>query len=228
MKTIKLNILKKNIKYFACETVDGKKARLVINEHSKNLELGEHLLIVKDLSVYTKFGADYIYELSNKQDTGSNLITLKAATKYNYFLADECRKLGGTWDRESKCWMFSDLVQDEVERLDKMFSSDEIIFTLVASDKCLCSIDEVFLFCGYPIFFYNTEYQKVSLSKEVVMLSGDIYTFTDNRHEYITAHEYTTFKIKAPSKLVDRFINAEVKSGHWKSIECLDTYVYQS
>ena len=55
MKTLNLNITKKNRKYFACSH-NGHDVKLVIDGASENLEVGEHELLVEDVSVRTKFG----------------------------------------------------------------------------------------------------------------------------------------------------------------------------
>ncbi len=129
MKTVKLKIIKKNRKYFACKIKDGYKCKLKITEKSESLELGMHSLLVEDVSVRTKYGTDVIYEM-NSEASPDAITTLKAP--YNTILVARCKELGGRWDADNKVWVFSDTVQDEVDELDAKYNSELITIEIQA------------------------------------------------------------------------------------------------
>ncbi len=69
MKTDKITtrsfeIVKKNRKYFAART-KGYDCKIVIDDLSRDLEPGEHELMVEDISVRSKYGTDLIFRLTH-------------------------------------------------------------------------------------------------------------------------------------------------------------------
>ena len=121
------NIIKKNRKYFAATTKNGYNCKILIDQNSEGLELGENNLTVDDISVRSKYGTDLIFKLSASVDEQKNagICTLQTAF-YNKILVDECHKLGGMWDADEKAWIFPDFVSDEVELLDEKYNSKMI------------------------------------------------------------------------------------------------------
>lgn len=76
MKTITLDLIKKNRVYFKCLTTTGYEVKLKITQKSENLQLGKQDLLVNDISVRTKYGTDIIYDLEagrKMQGTGRSL-----------------------------------------------------------------------------------------------------------------------------------------------------------
>lgn len=125
MKTVTLNIIKKNRVYFACEDKNKKAVKLKIDSNSESLTLGTHELLVNDVSVKSKYGVDAIYELAvNIEEQKSAGICTLQHFAYNQNLVEECKKLGGKWDEEAKAWVFSDVVQKEVEALDAKYNEE--------------------------------------------------------------------------------------------------------
>ena len=93
MKTITL--IKKNSKYFAAKI--GKfDCKVLVDNNSESLELGEHTLEFDDISVRTKYGTDLIFKLSasESEQEEAGIVTLKTDF-YNKKLVEQCHKLGG-------------------------------------------------------------------------------------------------------------------------------------
>lgn len=120
MKTFTL--IKKNRVYFAAK-INGYSAKLVIDDNSKELELGEHSLELEDISVRTKYGTDLIFKLSAPVEAQkeAGICTLKPA-QFNHLMLSECRKLGGVWESDLGVWVFSGIIADEVEDLEERFN----------------------------------------------------------------------------------------------------------
>lgn len=70
------NVLKKNQKYFAA-LLNGCKCRIVIDENSSDLPLGEQLLDVEDISVRSKYGVDLVFKLQSsiEEQAESGVVT---------------------------------------------------------------------------------------------------------------------------------------------------------
>ena len=143
-------IVKKNLKYFSALTESGHHCRIVIDDNSRELGIGEHMLEVEDLSVYTKYGSDLIFKLKASADQvrEAGICTLKS--RYNQLLVDEARRLGGKWDETAGAWVFSRLVMDKVEELDRIFNDNEIPVEITFLSPLYGDCAPVF-FCGYMI-----------------------------------------------------------------------------
>ena len=129
-KTETFVIIKKNRKFYAA-TKNGYKCKIIIDDNSKDLELGQQELMVTDESVRTKYGTDLIFKLSCSASKvkEAGICTLKSDS-YNEILVRECRKLGGNWDKENSVWVFSALVEDQVELLDEKYNSEKVAVEL--------------------------------------------------------------------------------------------------
>ncbi len=134
MKTFE--IIKKNRKYFSAKT-NGYKCKILIDDYSSNLELGIQELEVDDISVRSKYGVDLIFKLSASAEDikDAGICTLKTDF-YNTVLLGECRDLGGKWDDQEKAWIFSGLVEKEVEDLDIKYNSEMIGIEILFNSEC--------------------------------------------------------------------------------------------
>lgn len=130
------NITKKNRKYFAA-VLEGKyDCKILIDENSNDLEIGDHQLSVEDISVRSKYGTDLIFKLSapiSKQKS-AGICTLQTKL-YNSKMAETCRQLGGKWDAGAGAWVFSGLVCDKVEELDEKYNSTMISIEVKVTQK---------------------------------------------------------------------------------------------
>jgi len=136
---MELTVLKKNRKFFAA-TKNGYRCKIVIDDNSRELELGTHILDVEDVSVRSKYGVDLIFKLRGNAavQEEAGICSLKAP--YNVDLLAECRRLGGTWDKTVGVWIFPAFVSDEVEKLDEKYNSDlvPVELTYTENDVGLC------------------------------------------------------------------------------------------
>ena len=223
MQTIYLNVIKKNRKYFACKTKSGYKARLIIDDNSKDLQLGEQELLVNDRSKKTKYGTDLIFELAadSKEIESGGIVTLEHFA-YNYDLVDECKNLGGKWDSEEKCWIFSDIVEDKVEELDELYNSKLIPIEIIANsydydnepDNISEHTSHVY-FLGYPIAKAYGRDSGAVLGDNVSCIQGKIWSggSMKNWRTYIEAG--AVFRLKVPEKLLDIYLHDDGTVGEW-------------
>lgn len=202
MKQLKLSILKKNRVYFKCMH-NGHEVKLLIDDASKDLELGEQELMLDDISVRTKYGTDVIYQLAGKINNPEKIITLKH--KFNEWLVKDCKNLGGKWDSDQKVWVFNELVEDEVEELDYLYNSDIIAIEIKAKDD-LCGQPNV-AFLGYPLFKAWGRDSGAELCDEVIMTEGKIYSAGSQKNWVAKCVEGTVFRLKISKNLLEKYEN---------------------
>ena len=89
-----VNIIKKNRKYYAAKMKNGCKAKVVIDTYSANLELGEQELLLDNISVKTKWGADLIYKLRAPAEAQkeAGVTTLKSDIKYTPLVEKDTKR----------------------------------------------------------------------------------------------------------------------------------------
>lgn len=204
METKTIKILKKNRKYFAC-TVNGYKCRLMIDDNSKDLEIGEHELLVNDKSVYSKYGTDLIYELavSSKEQKNAGIVTLKHFM-YNQLLIDQCHDLGGKWDAEEKVWVFSAIVGDKVEELDEIFNSKLLVIEATAIDEIRKGKGPIRLF-GYTVARAWGRDSGAKLGDGISLLQGAYDSGGSIKNWNTTIYEGAVIRMKVPEKLFERY-----------------------
>lgn len=170
MKTLKIDVIKRNRKYFACKQ-NGYKCKLVIDDNSKDLSLGTQELLVNDISKRTKYGTDVIYELVSDAKTQevSGIVTL--THRYNSVLVEKCRNLGGRFDSETKTWVFSEIVEDKVEELDFLYNSEPIPVEITAK-KDVSRWHGPVDFLGYTIATAWGRDSGAKLGDDISLVSG--------------------------------------------------------
>lgn len=213
MKTITLNVIKKNRVYFKC-THNNYDVKLLIDDKSINLELGEQELLVDDISVRTKYGTDLIYQLavdSEIQKIAKNKIVTLCAD-YNQFLVDACRRLGGRWDASAKAWVFTSLVENEVEELDELYNSKKIVIEITALEDCY-SCTAPLTFCGYTIATATGRDSGAVLAENIACLNGDIKSSGSMKNWSTRAIEGSIFRLQIPCLVLEKFIGLEHQ--HW-------------
>lgn len=211
MKTITLDIIKKNRKYFACKTSNGYKARLIIDKNSENLELGVQELPVNDKSVRSKYGTDIILELAADADEikAAGIVTLSHHL-YNHDLVEDCRKLGGKWDSEEGCWVFSDIVEDKVEELDAEYNTDIIKVEITAVEKDYDGDEANIIgnaapvrFCGYTIAKATGRDSGAKIGEEISMIKGKIRSGGSMKNWKTVVEHGSVFRLKIARGLLE-------------------------
>ncbi|EMK3450285.1 hypothetical protein V8087_002631 [Vibrio vulnificus] len=197
-----LNIIKRNRKYFAAETESKRKCKLLIDSNSENLELGEHCLAVEDISVRSKYGTDLIYKLSASVEAQAEqgIVSLKA--DYNSQLVKECRKLGGSWDKEQNAWIFPGFVADEVEELDEIYNSDLVTVEITALDEiraCAKGLD----FLGRPLCRAFSRDSGARIDSDVALISGCATSGGWQENWTTILKEGSVLRFQIPSKLLE-------------------------
>lgn len=200
MKTVTLNVKKKARVYFQCETENGYPAKLRITPESENLEPGTHELIVEDESIRSKWGTNLIYAMKTKFDD-KKVITFKH-DRYNYWLVDQCRKLGGKWDADEKIWVFPSLVEDKVEELDDRYNAD-IVDIEITAKNVEGSYCKPLYFCGYEIARAFGRDSGAKTNENVSLISGHVGSSGSRKNWYTYISEGSKIRLKIAKKLLD-------------------------
>jgi hypothetical protein len=214
MKTSTFTILKKNRKYFAAQ-LNSYKCKIVIDDNSKDLELGEHELTVNDISVKTKYGVDMKFELvsSVKEQKDSGITTLKHF-RYNSTLVAECKNLGGKWDDETDTWVFPGFVEKEVEELDDIYNSD-IQLCEITAKKDVKAHTEALEFLGYPIARAFGRDSGAKLNQEVSLIEGSVTSGGSAKNWLTVCREDTVLRFLCPKKVIETYCE-DNDLNNWK------------
>ena len=218
MKTVDLNILKKNRKFFKCQASNGYIVKLKIDKNSENLELGEQELLVNDVSIVTKYGTDCIYELaiSSEKIKTQGICTLQHF-KYNSELIDACRNLGGRWCADSATWVFSSIVETEVEELDELYNSELVTVELTATSNAYAHTEPL-QFCGYSIASARGRDSGATLSEGVALISGYVTSGGSMKNWSTEAREGTVLRLEVPKGLLENISDTDKSNFTFKVI----------
>lgn len=207
-----LIITKKNRKYFAAED-NGYKCKILIDDNSKNLEVGEHELLIEDISVRSKYGTDLIYKLHEEHtEADIDSVTTLRHYAYNQMLVEECRKLNGRWDKESQAWVFSSLLQDKVEELDDVFNSDLIDIEMTTLSAISKKNDALVIF-GIPVCRARDRDSGAKVCDNVALVAGKISSGGSRKNWCTEVESGTRFRFKVPQKLFDLHVDDYISAG---------------
>lgn len=197
-----LNIIKRNRKYFAAETDSKRKCKLLIDSNSENLELGEHCLAVEDISVRSKYGTDLIYKLSASAEAQAEqgIVSLKA--DYNSELVKECRKLGGSWDKEQGAWIFPGFVSDEVEELDEIYNSAPITVEITAIEE-IREYGKAIEFLGCPLCRAFGRDSGARIDSDIALISGYATSGGSHKNWATILNEDSVLRLQVPSTILE-------------------------
>ncbi|MBN8102838.1 hypothetical protein [Vibrio vulnificus] len=198
-----LNIIKRNRKYFAAETDSKRKCKLLIDSNSENLEPGEHCLAVEDISVRSKYGTDLIYKLSASVEAQAEqgIVSLKA--DYNSQLVKECRKLGGSWDKEQSAWIFPGFVANEVEELDEIYNSAPITVEITAIDE-IREYGKGIEFLGCPLCRAFGRDSGARIDSDIALISGYATSGGSQKNWATVLNEDSVLRLQVPSTILEK------------------------
>ena len=218
MKSLTLNLIKKNRKYFACKTPKGYNAKLLIDNNSQDLELGEQELLVIDDSVRSKYGVDLKFKVAIKsqEKKPAGICTLKHFS-YNQYLVEDCKNLGGKWDSDQKAWIFNDLVEDKVDDLDDLWNSEPVVVEIGTTDETVTSLRGPVSFCGYTIARAYGRDSGAVLGDDVALIDGRIDSGGSMKNWTSRVRENSRFRLRIPQGVLDKYIEKEKEK--WPIIE---------
>ena len=200
MQTKTFEIIKKNRVYFAAKT-GGYACKLKITDATKDLDVGQHTLLVSDVSVRTKYGTDLIFEVQAEVDKADGIVTLKHFA-YNANLVNACRELGGNWDRDASAWVFPKFVEDKVEELDEQYNTDVTAVEITTKDSLNVCCGAV-KFLGYTVARATGRDSGAELGDGVACLSGKYSSGGSVKNWSTVVSEGAVFRLKVPRKLFE-------------------------
>lgn len=199
MKTLQLNVLKKNRVYFKCLNDGGYEVKLRITPKSENLTIGEHLLTVNDESVRTKYGTDLIYSMIESVEE-CGIVSLKL--EYNKKLVEQCRNLGGRWDAPSQTWIFPKFVESEVEELEFQYGANIVTVDLELRESDYAHTSS-FCFLGKPLFFATGRDSGAKVCEGISLISGSITSGGSVKNWSSEVLEGSVFRFTISKNLID-------------------------
>ena len=209
LRTETVNILKKNRVYFACESDSGFKYKLRIDDASRELTTGQHTLMLKDVSVKSKYGTDFIYEVSAVIEEEAGICTFKP-TLFNYEAREKCKSAGGKWDADESAWVFPAIMSDVVEEIEETYETDIVWFELTTLDNrkpCYKPSSQRFVtVCGYYIASTYGRDDKAKICEGVHLVSGDISSSGSMKNYFPKISEGSVIRLQMPRAFAERLI----------------------
>ena len=201
MKNINVEVISKGRKYYKCKLNDKYDCKLI---SADELKIGEkYELLADDISVRSKFGTDLIYSCIQKVDKDAGVLTLKHE-KYNGILAVSAKQIGGKLDAEEKVWVFSKLVENEVEILDNLFNDDIVNIEIKSIGRRFGEQEAVYIF-GYKICYAWGRDSGAKLADNICMISGKISSGGSSKNWGTIIEDGSVFRLSLSKNLIDRF-----------------------
>lgn len=203
LRTVTLEVVKKNRVYFKCLNEKGFEVKLKITPESENLNLGKQTLLVRDETVRTKYGIDVIYSLEAEvKDKG--IVTL--VSRYNKRLVESCRELGGKWDSDNKAWVFPKIVEDKIEELDHYYNTNIKAVEICATEDIFCHNEAVHFF-GYPIARATGRDSGANVCEDVSLISGNITSEGSMKNWGTEVKKGATFRLEISQQIIDKYLS---------------------
>ncbi len=204
-------ILTKGRKYFKAKLENKYNCKILIDDNSEALSLGDHQLEVEDISVKSKYGTDLIFRLSSSIDEmkTAGICTLRAP--FNIYLVESCRNLGGKWDYDEKAWVFSSLVESQVEELDVKYNSNLIgIEVLVLKDYY--EVKNPIYIAGFEIARAFSRDSGAKLANGIAIIEGNNpYSCGSHKNWATEIKKGTRFRMSIPENCINDIDNKYFK-----------------
>lgn len=198
------NVLKKNRKYFAAKTQSGWDCKILIDSNSEDLQLGEHILDVEDISIRTKFGPDLKYKLKATANEHAEKGIVTLVSPFNTLLTERCRELGGKWDREVSAWLFPAFMTDEVEELDELFNSPPTTVEIIAKHDVFGERCPITLF-GVELCRAYSRDSGACMREGVALIAGEVTSCGSSKYWKTVIRAGSTLRLQVPSGLLKQY-----------------------
>ena len=165
----------------------------------------------------TKYGTDVIYKVVGETKP-EKIVTLRSSS-FNKWLVKECQNLGGRWDESAKAWVFSHLVEAEVDDLDRQYNEQLVCVDIEAQDDIRSRYQEDVTFMGYPIARAFGRDSGAKLGENVALLAGQISSGGSVKNWVSIVRKGSTFRLVVSKTLLDE---CEMDSD-WKIVRQKET-----
>lgn len=209
------NVLERGNNYFLCR-VEGMHCRIVIDEFSKTLPLGEHRLHVEEITnKYQHFADDAVFKLTLPYEEQGciDICTLNTGAKNN-FTYRACVRLGGKWEPILNEWVFSTSVQEKVNKLDEVVRSEPKLVEVVFKETISMPSKQLSLF-GFELVRGLNPNQTPIFHKGVTVKKGSI-TFIVNHSSKTIARAGTVVRLNVPELMLD---NPDFKEDYMAALD---------
>ena len=212
MKTLTLDLFKKDRVYYKCKDDKGRIVKLKITAKSNGLSLKKHELLVRDVSLRTKYGTELIYDMEAENET-KEITTLQV--RYNIYLTNECKNLGGRWDNKNKVWVFPKIIEDKVEELELKYCTDFINIEI----KSLKEIEFERVpahFLGYLLANYNNLAENINLVQGISLINGTFKRRGSRKYWIILIEKGMILRLEIPKNIADDYLKCFNDKSEWK------------
>ena len=202
-----LLLKRKNMYFNAVESKYNRPCKLLIDKFTDSLTLGEHTLHVNDVSISTSFGVDHIYQAINPSEALNQDICALKTDYPNRYLIEQAKTLGGRWDKNSKAWVFSSLVEDKVEEIAFLFYGQKIDIEVIVQKTLSAECASIY-FMGYEIA-KATGRDSGTVSPEFVAFTSTSQPFSggSSKNWLTIIPEGTVFRMRIHKNLFNHFID---------------------
>jgi hypothetical protein len=195
-------VLERGNDYFLCR-VEGMHCRIIIDDFSEPMPLGEHSLHVEEISDrYHHYAKDGVFKLTLPySEQGSiDICTLNAGAKNN-FTYRACLRLGGKWEPILNEWVFSASVKEKVDKLGEVVNSELKLVEVEFRETVSMPSKQLSLF-GFELVKGLSVNNLPIFHKGVVVKKGNI-SFIVNQSPKTVAIAGTKVRLNVPELMLD-------------------------
>ncbi|WP_375751754.1 hypothetical protein [Vibrio sp. HN007] len=194
-------VLSREKDYFKC-TKNGYFCRILIDEFSTDLPLGEVTLHVEEITnKYEHYAADAVFKLTlpYAEQHSIAICTMKPGRK-NRFTYAACMRLGGKWERVLNEWVFSASVEDKVRELESIILSKNVIIQAEFRENISVTEKPLTLFGFELVQRVDVNYQAV-LNKGIRLVSGNLVHMV-SRPTKTVVEAGTIIRMQVPERML--------------------------
>lgn len=195
-------VIERGKNYFLCR-VEGMHCRIIIDDFSDPMPLGDHSLHVEEISDrYNHYANDGVFKLTlpyAEQDS-IDICTLNAGAKNN-FTYRACLRLGGKWEPILNEWVFSASVKEKVDKLGEVVNSELKLVEVEFRETVSMPGKQLSLF-GFELVKGLNVNNLPILHKGVIVKKGNI-SFIVNQSPKTIAIAGTKVRLYVPELMLD-------------------------
>lgn len=211
--TKSFTIVKKNRVWIEAK-IGNYKAKIKLNEQASDLKEGNNYdLIVKDISVRSKYGTDLRFEICEQVD---EWVFIKHF-RYNSLLTKSLKSLGGKWDPESDSWAIPAFSRDQVDNLEILYNGPMSAIEIEAKEYISC-LHAPIEFAGYTIASATGRDSGARLDSHVSMIKGSVSSGGSIANWRTTMSEGTILRFKIPKALLEKHLESEAEFFNIKEL----------
>lgn len=199
-------IIEKINRTWIAAKLNGYDCKIKISAYSRDIKLGEQELVVRDISIKSKYGTHLRFEVV---EGGTNLderiILDTKDIGFNKILYKLCKQTAGKY--EDGLWIFPKFVADKVDELDEIFNSRKVVVEVGFPEGLIIDQDEVSIF-GYSVARATSRDSGAIVKGNIAVIKGSFRSGGSYRNWDTRAERDTVIRLEVPELLVETWLQS--------------------